>query len=114
CGIGDRKMQKTILATLYTTSVNADGKTANDWGFRPYGKNETALKPGDLVRVFKTVSSGKIAWEGTIDLDCSKLNRGVQRNTNAKKWMDLFYQGLPAKMQSGDHAIFGSLEPFCE
>lgn len=93
-------------------------RIAYDWGFKKYGVKQPRegqiLKSGDLVKVFRTVTNGRKAWEGVIDLDYGQLNRGIQKNTDAKKWASLFYRQLPARLQRGDRVIYGALEPFFE
>lgn len=93
-------------------------RMAYDWGYSSYGAKSLdkaqPLKSGDLVRVFKTVTSGTKAWEGVIDLDYGRYNRGTQKDFDEEKWAHMFYRRLPARMQRGDTVIFGALEPFCE
>lgn len=91
-------------------------RAAYDWGFTEEGtKDVTLFKSGDLVRVFKSVSEGTVAWQGTVDFSYKKYHHGLQKRLAPEKWASMFYQKLPARLERKDGSvIFGSLEPFSE
>jgi len=55
-------------------------RLAYDWAVHEYGQPKSAaLKSGDLMKVFKTVSEGSVAWQGEIDFDRTEYHHGIQR-----------------------------------
>lgn len=91
-------------------------RMAYNWAVHEDGAAKpVALKSGDLVRVFKTVTDGPVAWQGEIDLDRSGYHHGIQRSFKAQDWADMFHKQLPARLERNDgRVVFGSLEPFSE
>ena len=118
----EAEMKKAVEAGASEMELKAlslrGGRIAYDWGYNAYNAKDwrdvQPLKSGDLVKIFKTVTNGRKAWEGVIELEYSRRSRGLQKGVDAHKWANMFYRELPAKMQRGDKVIFGALEPFCE
>lgn len=97
------------------SAVNYD-RPAHDWGYTPAGQswqNKTPFQSGDLVRVFKTVIDGDVAWSGKIrfnDPD-SEYPKGV----NAKDWRMLFENSMPAKLElKNGQTVYGALYDYLE
>ena len=120
------KMNAEIAGTGFRTA-----RMAYDWAFRQYDdlhvnilKNnpgakpalevKTPLKSGDLVRIFKTVSDGDVYWEGTVDYDYEKYHHGYQKEMSPGKWVTMFHEGLPAKLEQDGKTYFGALDAFAE
>ena len=91
-------------------------RLAYDWAVHEYGQPKpAALKSGDLMKVFKTVSEGSVAWQGEIDFDRTEYHHGIQRGFKTQDWAEMFSKQLPARLERVDGSvIFGSLEPFSE
>jgi hypothetical protein len=92
-------------------------RMAYDWAVQEKGfqKKPAALKSGDLIKVFKSVSDGPLVWSGEIDLDRTEYHHGIQRGFKTQDWAKMFHKQLPARLERNDGTvIFGSLEPFCE
>lgn len=91
-------------------------RMAHNWAVHEDGaERPVALKSGDLVRVFKTVTDGPIAWEGEVDLDRSQHYRGIQKGFKLEDWYHMFQKQLPARLEHKDGTVvYGSLEPFSE
>ena len=103
---------------------------ATDWAFRKYedgvahlraqGKRPTRreeptkLKSGDLVKIFKTVTDGDVLWQGSVNYDRKKYHHGLQKGLTPQKWVDMFYDALPARLERDGKVMFGALEPFSE
>ncbi len=68
----------------------------------------TPLKSGDLVKVFKSVTKGEIAWHGTVDLDFTKnTSYGDQKGTSTVLWDAMFTDEMPARLTKDGQQIFG-------
>lgn len=108
-------------------------RVAYDWGFKSFehiqpgskpkvpddaphdpNRNMAALKSGDLVRIFKSVTDGDVHWEGTVNYSRRKYHHGLQKRMNPQAWVDMFYAGLPARVQRGDRILYGALDAFAE
>ncbi len=100
-------------------------RIAYDWGMDRYEDTKKAahdsspsvrMQCGDLVKIFRTVSEGDVLWQGTIAFDHSVLyNHGIQKDTPAEMWGEMFSRALPARLEREDGVVlFGCLEPFCE
>lgn len=107
-------------------------RSATDWGYSSHDNSltsrfldsgtypdehveATSFKAGDLVKIFKTVTDGDIAWQGKIDYDRSEYHHGFQKDIDKKDWSRMFSDALPAKLERKDGTvIYGALEPFCE
>jgi hypothetical protein len=93
---------------------------AYEWGYSTFDdirknpRKHTQLKSGDLVKIFKTVSDGDVAWSGKIDYSYKKYHHGLQKRLKPEKWSGMFNRQLPAKLEQDGKTIFGALEPFCE
>lgn len=116
------KVNAELAGTGFRTCRNA-----YDWGYQTYadifarsrqknGHREMArpFKSGDLVRVFKNVSDGDIAWAGTVDLNRKNYHHGFQRGMKTARWANMFYNQLPARLERDGAVKFGALDPFCE
>ena len=109
--INPKKVEKMNFGS---TTVSM-GKAAYHWGGRTYPANsnkdivEFKLQPGQLVKVFKTVTDGDIAWQGKIDLDTSKSHYGRQKNVSKAEWDELFGASLPVKLERDGQTIFGAI-----
>lgn len=102
-------------------------RAAYDWGYQTYvdifarakarkryEDIQQPFKSGDLVKVFKTVSEGDVQWDGVVSLNLRRYRHGIQKGMRTEKWVGMFNQQLPARMERGGKVIFGALEPFCE
>lgn len=102
-------------------------RIAYDWGYQTYAdiharseQNKSAeeigrpFKAGDLVKVFKTVSEGDVAWEGTVALNRKHYHHGLQNDMKAEMWAGMFYNQLPARLERAGVVRFGALDPFAE
>lgn len=92
------------------------------WTVAPAGGGDPVpLLPGDLVRVFNTVSAGDELWCDKIDLRGGHQvvagmywAHGMQVGTDPAAWTGMFFRNLPARLEAGGRVIYGSLEPFAE
>ena len=90
-------------------------RSANDWFYVPADSKEpTALKKGDLVKVFKTISEGNVLCDLVIDFDRSEYHHGFQRGIDRGEWSRMFRDELPAKLIRDGKVVHGALMPFCE
>lgn len=102
-------------------------RLAYDWGYQTYAdifarakqrkhheEIKQPFKSGDLVKVFKTVSEGDVAWEGTVSLNHKRYHHGIQKGMRTEKWVSMFYNQLPARLERDGDVKFGALEPFSE
>lgn len=110
------EMNAQLAGTGFRTA-----RFAYDWGFCAFSELQkegrpqvSALKVGDLVQVFKSVSAGAVAWEGEIDFTKNKSPRGVQKGFERKNWALMFYSHFPARLERDGKTIFGALDPFSE
>lgn len=106
------------LSEKFGTSIRL-GRSVYDWGYDPADgvrrRKPVQLKAGDLVRVFKTVTDGDVLWQGTVDYDRTKYHHGYQKGMTEKKWVDMFYRGLPAILTRKDGTVVhGALDAFAE
>lgn len=99
--------------------------TAYDWGFERFEDTATyklaegtlqklipdltqSMESGALVRIFKNVTKGEIAWHGALDLEYSQQNPiGMQKGVDAAKWQAMFYDEMPARLMKDGNAVFG-------
>lgn len=74
------------------------------------------FKSGDLVRVFKSVTDGDVHWQGKVDYDRSEYHHGFQKGMDKGEWVEMFYDGLPAKVtrKRDGRTFFGMLDAFAE
>lgn len=110
------KMNAKLAGTGFRTY-----RRGYDWGYETYaeqkGRREEIKQPfkaGDLVRVFKTVSEGDVAWEGTVELNYKRYHHGLQKGVKNKTWVSMFYNRLPARLERDGAVTFGVLDPFLE
>ena len=94
-------------------------RMANDWGVKPFGVGKETVpfkfQSGDLVKIFKTVTDGDIAWQGTVDYDRSQYHHGLQKNMKPEEWVNIFYAAMPVRLERVDGTvIYGCTEPFSE
>ena len=102
-------------------------RMAYDWGYQTYDdilsrarkkkRHEEIKQPfksGDLVKVFKTVSEGDVAWEGVIALNRKNYHHGLQKGLKKETWVNMFYNQLPARLERNGVVMFGALDPFSE
>lgn len=106
-------------------------RAATDWGYEAYDdapynqKKRNPMKKhipegkvkfvsGDLVKIFKTVTDGDVAWQGTVDFDRTDYDHGLQKELSRSDWSMMFFSALPAKLERDGKVIYGALEPFCE
>lgn len=76
--------------------------------------NIKALRSGDLVKVFKTVSDGDVHWQGVVNFSTEKYHHGLQKRFNRQEWARMFNDQMPVKLERDGKVIFGALEPFAE
>ena len=120
------KMNKEIAHLGFRTY-----RAATDWGYEAFAdtyysqkkrnpmqkhlpEGKVKLISGDLVKIFKTVSEGDVAWQGTINFDRRKYHHGYQKGMSQQDWSIMFFSALPAKLERDGKTIYGALEPFCE
>lgn len=97
------------------------GRYVYDWGFytledlrKPDQPESHKFNSGDLVKVFKSVSDGAVAWAGEIQFSRKQYHHGIQKGFQFKNWARLFYSRLPARLERDGQTIYGALEPFSE
>lgn len=99
--------------------------TAYDWGYERYDDTATfklagapllknlpdmtqKMESGALVKIFKNVTKGEIAWHGTLDLEYNQQNPiGMQKGVDAPKWQAMFYDEMPARLMKDGQPVFG-------
>lgn len=120
------KMNAQLRGTGFRT-----GRMVDDWGIQDYAHTATAevkanpklqkypniktpLKSGDLMKIFKTVNDGGVLWSGEINYSTKHYHHGYQKRLKPEKWVRMYYDQLPARLERDGKTIFGALEPFSE
>lgn len=79
--------------------------------FRKQRAPRTLFQSGDLVRVFKTVSDGDVAWQGKISFDRKQYHHGYQRSIPHAKWEHMFKSGMTCKVERPQgQVLYGALD----
>jgi hypothetical protein len=119
----DKKLKKE----LNKLGIAFYRRTGSDYGYKPYPQTPTntfsltpvksdpqEIKPGTLVKIFKSVSDADVIWSGKIELDYINKQQRSQTNLCPKIWSRMFFDNLPTKLIRNGKTIFGSLEPYSE